>query len=488
MSRQIAPIARIVFLLSICLTSAHAGAASKSPQDVLKTKGLTKFGPLYLLDDDLKLTDSLKNIRKSESQVEAYAAKRKTIEDDIDYAYGKILRLRKEIESIDAQMAKVKQSNVEQYNQLVGQVNSRNTAIEQSASYMARRYGDLEKLLPPTVDPIGATFELADRMDNAQKQYDKLAADSEVTAALADLNAANPKMKVRLGPSEQFKSELARLRKQRNTLNATMVKCEIAGGVLRAHTTLNGSTPVTMVVDSGAAYVSITEAVAKQLKLEPKPNDPEVTLVAANGKETKARVAVLDSLRVGPFVAKNVVCAILPESLGDVDCLLGGTFLQNFISRIDIAAGVLHLSPISGQSSNVAVDAVSTDNVSSGPRTPTTSRSLARVTLEISATVDGSETVEVSPDGLKWKHTQYAWPSEVRVNGQTWDLQKSQTFASPEMLKLLQSVDFGSARSIDKKGRGVLAVEPQDNSLVVYFVDIDPGADHYTIKISLSEK
>ena len=34
----------------------------------------------------------------------------------------------------------------------------------------------------------------------------------------------------------------------------------------------------------------------------------------------------------------------------------------------------------------------------------------------------------------------------------------------------------------------VLAVEPQDNSLVVYFVDIDPGADHYTIKISLSEK
>lgn len=478
----------LIVMSLLLLTASPLAAATKSPQDVLKTKGLTKLGPLYLLDEDLKLTDSLKNIRKSESQVEAYAAKRKTIEDDIDYAYNKVLRLRKEIAALDDQMGKVKQSNVEQYNQLVGQVNARNTAIEQSASYMARRYGDLEKLLPPTVDPIGATFGLADRLDDAQKQYDKLAADGEVTAALADLNAANPKVKVRLGPSEQFKSELARLRKQRNTLNATMVKCEIAGGVLRAHTTLNGSTPVTMVVDSGAAYVSITEAVAKQLKLEPKPNDPEVTLVAANGKETKARVAVLDSLRVGPFVAKNVVCAILPESLGDVDCLLGGTFLQNFISRIDIAAGVLHLSPISGQSSNVAVDAVSTDNVSSGPRTPTTAPSLARVTLEFSATVDVVAGVEVTSDGLKWKHTKYKPPSDVRVNGEAWDPQANPTFATPEIVKLLQSVDFNSARSVEKKGRGIITMEPQEDSLTVYFVDLEAGVDHYSIKISLSGK
>jgi hypothetical protein len=55
-------------------------------------------------------------------------------------------------------------------------------------------------------------------------------------------------------------------------------------------------------------------------------------------------------------------------------------------------------------------------------------------------------------------------------------------------VKLLQSVDFDSARSVEKKGRGIIAMEPQEDRLAVYFIDLEAGADHYSIKISMSEK
>jgi hypothetical protein len=157
---------------------------------------------------------------------------------------------------------------------------------------------------------------------------------------------------------------------------------------------------------------------------------------------------------------------------------------------MDLVAKVLRLSPISEQASIVA-DAGAQDSSSALSHGSPTSRAAspaARLTLEISANIDGGESVQVSADGLRWKHTQYNWPADVRVNGETWDPQKNQTFATPGILKLLRAVDFASARSVEKKGRGVVALEPDDDHLTVYFVDIDPGADRHSIKISMQEK
>src|SRR5438552_471216 len=57
-----------------------------SPDEVLKSSGLAKVGLFYLLDADAKLPDGLRAIRKAEAQLQAYAAKRRAIEADIDKA------------------------------------------------------------------------------------------------------------------------------------------------------------------------------------------------------------------------------------------------------------------------------------------------------------------------------------------------------------------------------------------------------------------
>src|SRR5205807_3807882 len=69
----------------------------------------------------------------------------------------------------------------------------------------------------------------------------------------------------------------------------------------------------------------------------------------ADGKVVEARHMVLKSVRVGQFTVENVDCAVLPETLVAADNLLGGSFLRNFVYKLDPQAGELHLSQIGGK-------------------------------------------------------------------------------------------------------------------------------------------
>jgi clan AA aspartic protease (TIGR02281 family) len=474
-------------LFALLVTISFSRAADKSPDEVLTANELMKFGPFYVLDADFKLSESLRNLRKAQAEVEAYAAKRKAREADIARSKNYIVQWGREQENINQQMTNTKDTR--EYNRLVGELNARSTRITEAAKFIEKTQVELGKMTPPAADPISATLNLAEQLEAAQAHYEKVAASEDVKNAIAKLNDGS-KIRLRLGPTDQFKTELAKLRKQRDVLNAGVIRFVIEGGVPTVRATINGTVNTSMVVDSGAALVTLTADIAKQASLEPKKDDEEVTLTVADGKQVKARLTTIASLRVGQYLAKDVVVAILPETAGAATCLLGGTFLKQFTYNMDLVAKVLRLAPISEQASIVADPSAQATSPTLSHASPTSrpAGAAARVTLELSAVIDGGEAVEVTASGLKWKHTEYGWPTDVHVNGETWNPQKNQTLASDNVLKLLQSADFGGARSIEKKGRGVIAMEPTDDGLTIYFVDIAPGADRYSIKVSLPEK
>jgi len=103
-----------------------------------------------------------------------------------------------------------------------------------------------------------------------------------------------------------------------------------------------------MTVDSGASLVVIPADLAKDLALVPGPNDPELIMQLADGKSHKARQMSLTSVRVGTFTVENVDCAVLEADLISAEPLLGGSFLQNFIYKLDPKAGELHLARVGG--------------------------------------------------------------------------------------------------------------------------------------------
>ena len=126
------------------------------------------------------------------------------------------------------------------------------------------------------------------------------------------------------------------------------VPVKMDSGVPTVEVTLNGKVTRTMTVDSGSSLVCIPADLAKDLALVPGPNDPEIIMQLADGKSHKARQMSLASVRVGTFTVENVDCAVLEADLISAEPLLGGTFLQNFIYKLDPKAGELHLARIGG--------------------------------------------------------------------------------------------------------------------------------------------
>ncbi len=98
-----------------------------------------------------------------------------------------------------------------------------------------------------------------------------------------------------------------------------------------------------LLLDTGAASVVLSSAVAEALDLEPL---EERRIVTAGG-EIMAPVAVLDSLELNGLVVKNIeinIIDIFPEDVR-VDGLLGMSFLKHFNFSIDQENDVLLLEP-----------------------------------------------------------------------------------------------------------------------------------------------
>jgi clan AA aspartic protease (TIGR02281 family) len=112
------------------------------------------------------------------------------------------------------------------------------------------------------------------------------------------------------------------------------------GGTLYVPVELNGTVTVEMMLDSGAADVSITEEVFQRLGSgTTKLRQREYTM--ANGAVARRDLIMIKSLKVGDLVLEDIQASVGPGAL-----LLGQTFLQRLSSwSIDNAEHVLILEP-----------------------------------------------------------------------------------------------------------------------------------------------
>ena len=72
-------------------------------------------------------------------------------------------------------------------------------------------------------------------------------------------------------------------------------------------------------------------------------------LQMADGHLAEGRMITLKSVRIGRFSVEEVPCVVMDKSLTDAPLLLGGSFLNNFIVKLDPAAGELRLTEIKSE-------------------------------------------------------------------------------------------------------------------------------------------
>jgi clan AA aspartic protease (TIGR02281 family) len=298
----------------------------------------------YLVEGDVKLRDGLRAMRMAKTQLDKFTAQRAHLEREKQSIIDAQADLDAQFRDANVRLAQTPKSSPN-YNLMAAQVNYLITQRSDAARALLQNRQESEKLKDPRNQYIAAVVTLSDSVEAAVKQYETLAADHDVRGAVEQLNG-KPGIKVRLGPSAQFQQELPSIRRERQKVNAGVVALKVENGVARVEVLLNGTVTHTMVLDSGASYVSIPWSVAEEVGMEPQASDPTVDLQIANGQIVKAKLIVLKAVSVGQFAARNVECVVAPRSVGNTPSLLGGSFLRNFIYSMDLAAGELRMSQV----------------------------------------------------------------------------------------------------------------------------------------------
>lgn len=125
--------------------------------------------------------------------------------------------------------------------------------------------------------------------------------------------------------------------------NKVSVPMERHGSVALVQATLNNRRSAKFVVDTGASYTLISNAVASDLGINLGANPQTMPFQTANGM-INAPITNMDSISIGGLEVRNIVIAIhdaVPDP--QVAGLLGLNFLSNFKMDIDTQKGVLHL-------------------------------------------------------------------------------------------------------------------------------------------------
>lgn len=119
------------------------------------------------------------------------------------------------------------------------------------------------------------------------------------------------------------------------------------GGTLVVRAVLNGKRPANLIVDTGATVSVISWRLAWDLGLVPSPHAPRMRLETAGGP-VEAPVVKLEAVSLGRAHAREVLAAVhdLPTRDGQIDGVLGLTFLRGFIVTIDSAEGRLILKRV----------------------------------------------------------------------------------------------------------------------------------------------
>jgi clan AA aspartic protease (TIGR02281 family) len=335
----------IALLASSHPTFAADKLPDKSSEDLLKSKGLTKVGNIYVLTADVNLPEWIRATRAQQKKVEDIMRRRANLTRDLDAALSALDRLEEQNRIATQQLDKMNKKAEGSYNHQVDAVNAIRAKLREGTDFVKKRQMALQEVGDPSDEYVAIVLKMSEMVEALAARYGELDKADDVKAAIDRINASAT-AKVKLGPSERFNQELPVIRKLNQSVNSATIRFDYVGGVPCVPVTLNASVTVDMVVDSGAAMVSLSAETAAKIGLKPGPNDRLAKFVSADGAVTECHIMTLKSVRLGNFTVESVECSVSPSSAKGAMDLLGGSFLRRFVYKMDLAAGSLKISEI----------------------------------------------------------------------------------------------------------------------------------------------
>jgi clan AA aspartic protease (TIGR02281 family) len=124
------------------------------------------------------------------------------------------------------------------------------------------------------------------------------------------------------------------------------VASETRGDRLIVKVVLNGRETGRFLVDTGASTTLLYRGIAARLALGKDAVVSTARSRVADGREIDGQLVRLDSIEVGRSRVAGALAVVVPVDQPDIDGLLGMTFLNHFVTRVDTANGRLVLEDL----------------------------------------------------------------------------------------------------------------------------------------------
>src|SRR5208282_1009651 len=368
--RSIGLIILLAAVVSAAAQGQDAAPAGLTPQAVLKGHNLERSGTTWILGNEKAVLKDLRDARDVYRQVAQGMMSQQELAFGAQNRQDALLQLRERSAVLDQSIAEFdvqlnalvappggnnfvqQQRNVlsqqrnllvAEHNQVVNQLNTlqeqqnKDQGQDQKLQLNAEVAQSREKYMQ-------AVLDLRKSVDELTAKYDVLSKNPEITKALEALSAST-KSKQKLGPSAKIRDAIKLLEKAEGSVQSETIELHRENGVFHVYASL-GKVPTKMVFDTGASLTTISTKLAGRIGLKPKTADPTVRLTTADGTVVEAKRLVIPSVRVGKFTIQNVECVVMPAEKGDVDPLLGQTFLKHFKVEFSPEAGKLSLKKL----------------------------------------------------------------------------------------------------------------------------------------------
>lgn len=129
-------------------------------------------------------------------------------------------------------------------------------------------------------------------------------------------------------------------------LESSVIPITQRGGVWVAQVEFNDLYEAHLIIDTGATFTTISNDLAFDAGIQEDLDSPAITLFTAGGK-VQAEMGLARRMRVGNAGRKNVrvVVHTIPDLPEGIDGLLGLSFFDRFLVRLDQTNQLLYLSP-----------------------------------------------------------------------------------------------------------------------------------------------
>lgn len=268
---------------------------------------------------DQAMLDGFKELMREKGRL----AKKLALKDNIA---GQIYQMQEGVSGLQYELDTIGQGikatdpnkDMVKYNSLVVEFNTTSSRLRRVVDTLNELRGEQDAINGEVVEYINKVVNYKGGFDHAR----------------SDL--ARPKVEITQEQKDFYDNLREKLSLLEEDIRQEEVKFDKRGQGVAVMVRINNKQDVRMLVDTGASLTTISGRVASGLGIDTGQLKQNVELILADGSKKKAKFVMLDSVRVGGMVARNVGAAIIKEEpSAGIGGLLGMSFLNNFAFSIN---------------------------------------------------------------------------------------------------------------------------------------------------------